>query len=127
MKSKFLNLPLVLVIYPSKSSYTVTVVVTDSTVCMSDAGLQSYRVNIVKVVGPSSASCVSYTRSIVVLYGQSKLVYLIVYDDIIERWSVHNDEVDVSSFAYCSCYKPFKVVSYGHCNRICSNCMHVRC
>ena len=74
MKSMYLHLPIVLVIYPSKSSHTDTAIVSASTVSMSDARLQSYSVNIVEVEVPCSANCVRYTHLEVVSYGQCKLV-----------------------------------------------------
>ena len=74
MKSMYLHLPIELVINPSESSHTVTVIVSAPTVCRPVAGLQSYSVNIVKVEVSCSASCVRYSRMKVVLYGQWKLV-----------------------------------------------------
>ena len=73
MRSMYFHLPIVLVIIPSKSSYTVTAIVPASTVCMSDARLQSYSVNIVEVKVPCSANCVRYTHLEVVSYGQCEL------------------------------------------------------
>ena len=70
----YLRLPIVLVIYPPKSSYTVTAMVCASTVCMSDARLQIYSVNIGEFEVSCSASCVRYTRLEVVVYGQCELV-----------------------------------------------------
>ena len=78
IESMFLHLPIELVIYPSKSSYTVTAIVSASTVCMSDARLQSYSVNIVEVEVSCSASLVRYTCSNVVLYSHCELVCSIV-------------------------------------------------
>ena len=68
------HLPIVLVIYPSKSSYTDTAIASASTVCMSDARLQSYIVNIVEVEVSCSADSVRYTHLKVVLYSQCELV-----------------------------------------------------
>ena len=62
MNSMYPLVPIVLFIYHSMSSYTVTAIVSVSTVCMSDAGLQIYSVNIVRVGVFCSASCVRYTR-----------------------------------------------------------------
>ena len=76
MKSMYLHSPIVPVIIPSKSSYTVTAIVPASTVCMSDARLQRYSVNIVDVEVSCSASCVRYTRLEVVLYSHRELVCL---------------------------------------------------
>ena len=74
MKSMYPHLPIVLVIYHSKPSHTVTAIVSASTVCMSDAGLQSYSENIVKVGVSCSVTCVRHTRLRVVSYGHRELV-----------------------------------------------------
>ena len=74
MESMYLYLPIELVIYPPKSSHTVTAIESALTVCMSDARLQSYSVNIVEVEVSCSASCVRYTRLEFVSYGHCELV-----------------------------------------------------
>ena len=74
MLSKYLHLPIVLVICPLKSSYMVSAIVSAITVGMSDARMQSYSVNIVEVEVSCSACCVRYTRFDVVSYDRCELI-----------------------------------------------------
>ena len=66
--------PIVLVIIPSKPSYTVTVIVPATTVCMSEARLQSFCETIVVVEVSCYASRVHFTRLEVVSYGRCELI-----------------------------------------------------
>ena len=74
MLSKYLYLPIVLVISPSKSSHMVSSIASAITEGMSDARMQSYSVNIVEVGVSCSAYCVRYTRFDVVLYNSCELI-----------------------------------------------------
>ena len=68
--SKYLHLPIVLVICPSKSSYIISA----STAGIIDARIQSPSVNIVEIEVSCFSCCVRYIRFDVVSYDRCELI-----------------------------------------------------